>query len=293
MGAKKSERGFLGRWAVTGSQDRYVRTATRVVEDLQIRAAHAAVLLLNGGYDRFGEETTLESLRTFLLQRGVDPAAAERQVMRLTRADTSVFPPGAGAAEGPDLSAARWQPSAPSEPAAHSEDEAFLVPTERAFSDDEDLHVVPPATPSMIESLLLDSGPGKQIVASAPPAEGSDDDSSVSETELQEALLKHVEPYVPPVSGFVVCLTKAKLRRLHFVGHCGKVPGVHYQDYVHFGDTVPNSKEFDWQCIHCFGRGGTTVQAGGRSPSASSGTSSDASSGREEGAEGTKGASAP
>ena len=63
MGAKKSERGFLGRWAVSGSQDRYVRTATRVVEDLQIRAAHAAVLLLNGGYDRFGEETTLEGLR--------------------------------------------------------------------------------------------------------------------------------------------------------------------------------------------------------------------------------------
>jgi hypothetical protein len=128
MGAKKSERGFLGRWAVTGSQDRYVRTATRVVEDLQIRAAHAAVLLLNGGYDRFGEETTLEGLRTYLLQKGVEPAAAERQVQRPTRADTSVFPPGAGPAEGPGLSAARWQPSAPSEPAVLSEDEASQCP---------------------------------------------------------------------------------------------------------------------------------------------------------------------
>ena len=69
MGAKKSERGFLGRRAVTGSQDRYVRTATRVVENLQIQAAHAAMLLLNGGYDRFGEETALEGLRAYLLQK--------------------------------------------------------------------------------------------------------------------------------------------------------------------------------------------------------------------------------
>jgi hypothetical protein len=146
----------------------------------------------------------------------------------------------------------------------------------------------------MIEHLLGAGCSGTPIVSAVdPPAEDSGSDSSVSEAEMNEAISKHVEPYVPPLSGFVVCRTKAKLRRLHFVGHCGKVPGVHYQEYVHYGDVVPESKDFDWQCIHCFGRGGTTVQAGGRSPSASSGTSSDASSGREEGAEGTKGASAP
>ena len=68
---------------------------------------------------------------------------------------------------------------------------------------------------------------------------------------------------------------------------------MHYRDYVHYGDQVPDAKEFDWQCIHCLGRGGTLVQAGGRSPSPSSGTSSDASSGHEEWAEGVDGTSAP
>ena len=39
----------------------------------------------------------------------------------------------------------------------------------------------------------------------------------------------------------MLCQTKAKqLRRLHFVGHRGKVPGVHYHDYVQFRDVVPN-----------------------------------------------------
>ena len=102
---------------------------------------------MNGGYDRFGEETTLESLRTYLLQKGVEPAAAERQVKRLTRADTSVYPPEAGPAEGPDLSAARWQPSAPSEPAALSEEEASLVPTEKASSGDDDILAEPRPRP--------------------------------------------------------------------------------------------------------------------------------------------------
>ena len=290
LGAEKFERGFLGRWAVTGSQDRYVRTATRVVEDLQIRAAHAAVLLLNGGYDSFGEESTLEGLRTFLLQRGVDPAAAERQFLRLTRADTSVFPPGTGAAESPDLSAARWQPSAPSEPAALSDDEANLVPTERAYSDGEESNK---EAPSMLESLLQVSGPADPVLAAASREEDSSDDSSVAEAEMSEAISKQVDPYLPPISGFVVCRTKAGLKRLHFVGNCGKAPGVHYSDYVHYGDVAPDSGKWDFQCIHCFGRSGAVAEAHRRSPSLSSGTSSDASSGHEEGAVGAKGASAP
>ena len=112
----------------------------RVVENLQISAAYAAVLFLNGGFDQFGEETTLEGLRAYLLQKGVEPEAANCQVLRLTRADTSVFPSRRADTrdEGPDLTPA-WQPSAPSEPAALSDEEVILVPTERAFSSDEEV----------------------------------------------------------------------------------------------------------------------------------------------------------
>ena len=92
MATKKSERGFLGRWAAAGSQDRYARTAMRIVENLQISVVHEAVLLLNAGFDQFGEETTLEGLRAYFLQRGVDPEAANRQVLRPTCDDTSFFP---------------------------------------------------------------------------------------------------------------------------------------------------------------------------------------------------------
>ena len=79
MGTKKSDRGFLGRWAAASSQDKYVRTAMCIVENLQIPAAHEAVLLLNGGFGQFGEETTLEGLRAFLVRRpgGRQPAGPE------------------------------------------------------------------------------------------------------------------------------------------------------------------------------------------------------------------------
>ena len=88
------------------------------------------------------------------------------------------------------------------------------MPTEKASSGDEDILAEPLATPSMIESLLHDSCSAEQVLA-AVSEEDSSDDSSISETEIKEALSRHVEPYVPPVSGFVVCRTKAKLRRLH------------------------------------------------------------------------------
>ena len=71
-----------------------------IVENLQISAAHEAVLLLSDGFDQFGEETTLEGLRAYLLQKGVDPEAANRQVLRLTRADTSLFPTGRATSRG-------------------------------------------------------------------------------------------------------------------------------------------------------------------------------------------------
>ena len=159
-----------------------------------------------------------------------------------------------------------------------------MEPTESVSSSDEELIIVPSGgatspqgQPSIIER-----------------ESDSDSNSWLCENEIKSAIAQHVPPYVPPVSGFVVCRTNAKLRRLHFVGHCGKVSGVHYQNYVHFENMVPDSKEFDWQCIHCFGRSGTIVTEGieaAAAAEAASAMSSDASS--KEGAEGAAGTAAP
>ena len=115
------------------------------------------------------------------------------------------------------------------------------MPTVRVSSSDGEEILVPPLQePSMIGRLRSSGGADAAVLATidlaeTPVPDDSGSDSCLSETEVKKAITKHVDPYVPPVSGFAVCRTKAKLRRLHFVGHCGKVPGVHYQDYVHFG----------------------------------------------------------
>ena len=71
----------------------------------------------------------------------------------------------------------------------------------------------------MIERLRSSGSQDATVWASvdltAPAVVESDGDStsSLSDNEVKDAIGKHVPPYVPPVSGFVVCRTKAKLRR--------------------------------------------------------------------------------
>ena len=55
-----------------------------------------------------------------------------------------------------------------------------------------------------------------------------------------------------PVSGFVVAVTTSKLRRLHFVGNCGKIPGIHFRTYETFRDEVPDATQYDRRCRSCF-----------------------------------------
>lgn len=55
-------RRFVGRWAVKGSEDGYVRSAVRITENCQRLSAHHARASFNGGADDFGEEDTLAQL---------------------------------------------------------------------------------------------------------------------------------------------------------------------------------------------------------------------------------------
>ena len=79
-------RRFIGRWALKGSEDGYVRSASRVVENCQRLASMHARASAKGGPDYFGEEETLAQLRNCLEAQGVEEERISGQIQRLTRA---------------------------------------------------------------------------------------------------------------------------------------------------------------------------------------------------------------
>ena len=91
LGVDKDLRGFVGRWAISTSQDLYVRTAMRVVENMQILAARHARASFNGGPDFFGEEHLLLQLEAFLAGR-VPSDKLAAQMSRLKVSDFSMLP---------------------------------------------------------------------------------------------------------------------------------------------------------------------------------------------------------
>ena len=66
LGTSETERNFLGRWKAKGSTDAYVRTALRVVENLQLLVVQKAQESLQGGPDYFGEEHLFSRFQAWL-----------------------------------------------------------------------------------------------------------------------------------------------------------------------------------------------------------------------------------
>ena len=92
LGVGASERAFLGRWRAGGSTDAYVRTALRVVENVQLLAASRAQQSLRAGPDFFGEEELLTRMRKYLAGRGWSVTDAEALEEKLRVADYSLSP---------------------------------------------------------------------------------------------------------------------------------------------------------------------------------------------------------
>ena len=92
VGVGADHRRFLGRWAATGAQDAYVRTALRICENLQIVAARHARAVAAGGPDYFGEEHLTAQLLAFLRRKGVSERDCEVQTDLLKMADYSLTP---------------------------------------------------------------------------------------------------------------------------------------------------------------------------------------------------------
>ena len=84
-------------------------------------------------------------------------------------------------------------------------------------------------------------------------------------------------------SGFCIAITSKKVRRLHFVGSCGKIPGEHYKQFVTWGDLMPPEHEVDVVCSNCFPGG--VAKAPKNEPEVSEASTSSSSSSSSSGSE--------
>ena len=239
-GVPRWKRDFPGRWSAQGSSDKYVRTAWRIIEAIQVKVARLARVSLNSGPDYFGEEQTLSELETFLSKQGLADEAISIQSLQFTAADTSLQVRLPAVEEGEDI----YEPSAPETCAGADFGMGALAPA--------DLHLLGvPDVASDVEILdavfVQADVKGEETVYE--PSDASDD-SGRSAHALLEDELPRVSPHV-----FVVSQIGARRRRLHFVGHCFRRPGEHDKDFIVFGDTVPDEGDFDKVCCSCFPRG--------------------------------------
>ena len=86
-------------------------------------------------------------------------------------------------------------------------------------------------------------------------SEASDESEAPDPDEVRAARDLLDLEIAPAPRGFVVAITTAKLRRLHFVGNCGRRPGEHYRSFEAFGDSPPGRRLYDSRCRQCFPEG--------------------------------------
>ena len=68
-----------------------------------------------------------------------------------------------------------------------------------------------------------------------------------------------IQPHAagPAWKDYVVCYSGYKhIKRLHRVGSCFRVPGVHYSCFKSFGTECPNASAYEWVCRDCWPVGG-------------------------------------
>jgi hypothetical protein len=189
-----------------------VRTAFREVENLQLLAAQAGRLSLHGGPDFFGEEVILEQLGEFLRSKGVAPTVVDAQLLALTSADATKPIPAN------PLSALLTD----------------IVQDLESAAPVEELDGIP--TPTGDDEFVEEHASAPTVAADVQLA--AEDRASAEQESAPE--------------GFVIQITLRKIRRLHFVGCCPKVPGEHYKIFESYGTLLPSEYDFDCLCKSCF-----------------------------------------
>ena len=87
----------------------------------------------------------------------------------------------------------------------------------------------------------------------ASPASAPDGNADEAAELAQCRALRDEAAEPAPTTGFIVSITdKGRMRRLHFLGACGRRPGEHYCELRHYGATPPLADEIDARCRVCF-----------------------------------------
>ena len=76
--------------------------------------------------------------------------------------------------------------------------------------------------------------------------------SEVGSEEVEEAQREIDLVDDPAPWGFVVVKTTAKIRRLHYIGDCGKRPYIDYWNFEMYGADCPDPDRYDKRCQNCF-----------------------------------------
>ena len=93
------------------------------------------------------------------------------------------------------------------------------------------------------------------VAPPTPPVEELEAEKLLREA-LAEVALPPVEeePLLPcEERGFVVSISKLGWRRLHYLGGCSRVPGVHYLSFDLLGEAAPTPDLYDDTCRQCWG----------------------------------------
>jgi len=86
--------------------------------------------------------------------------------------------------------------------------------------------------------------------------------SEQAQTLLEANLPLELPVEVPDVilpateRGYVISLGKKDWRRLHYLGGCSRVPGVHYLRFELLGEAQPPEDAYDDYCGQCWGTHG-------------------------------------
>jgi len=219
---------YLGRWSPTTTKT-YVRTATEVVLRVQETVAKRIRRDLDGaGTPIVGEQAAFLEMRKELLRRRFTETDVSDQMDALQAWTAQLAEAPAGLE--------------PSGPVGGLEDPALL-----------DADVDGDVTPDEAE-------PPCGAVREAPPTPPLEPESGPVAAPVLPVVL---ESEGPPVSGYVVSISKSDWRKLHRIGGCSRHPGVHYLHFEWLGDSRPAPEEYDDFCRQCWRAGGPEADSDG------------------------------
>ena len=216
----ESDIAYLGRWCPSTASG-YVRTATEVVMRIQGTVAdYVRADLEKKSGEHLGEQAAYMDMRKELSRRGFSDAVVDGHFEELRGWTTQLVMDVSGVEESKGR-------VTDEESEASADDcgwEFIQEPPEEEAG--KPASVTPPTVSPEPEEPIPAVEPGLLPVEGSHPS--------------------------PPETGFVVSLSRSGWRRLHRLGGCKRMPGVHYLRYELLGQDKPDVDDYDDYCRQCW-----------------------------------------